>query len=263
MNHHQTARVAVVTGASGGIGMAIVRRFATQGYSLVLSALEASALDTAVEEARAMGVEAVGVAGDVRDRSLADDVVAQAVARFGKIDVLVGGAGASRLAAFPEVTDDDWDDLVDINLSSAFRMSRAVARQMISQGSGGSIVQIASIGYKSGGGNPAYGAAKGGVVSLCYAMAQRLGPHGITVNAVAPGIIDTDMVRSGFPGEAFDRLERGAKSHTPMRRLGQPEDVAGVIAFLASDDAKFVTGAVIPVTGGIELLPSIGSLAGN
>jgi 3-oxoacyl-[acyl-carrier protein] reductase len=243
--------------------MAIVRRFATAGYSLVLSALDASSLEVAVDEAHHLGVQAVGVAGDVRDRALAEKIVTEAVARFGTIDVLVGGAGASRLASFPEVSDDDWDDLVDINLSSAFRVSRAVARQMIAQGRGGSIIQIASIGYKSGGGNPAYGAAKGGVVSLCYAMAQRLGPHGITVNAVAPGIIDTDMVRSGFPGDAFDRLERGASARTPMRRLGKPDDVAGVIAFLASRDAQFVTGAVIPVTGGIELLPSIGSLAGT
>jgi 3-oxoacyl-[acyl-carrier protein] reductase len=165
------------------------------------------------------------------------------------------------LGSFPDISDDEWDELVDVNLSAAFRVAREVARRMLARKNGGAIIQISSIAHRSGGGHPAYGAAKGGLVTLCYALAQRLGPEGITVNAVAPGVIDTEMVRANFPGQAFERLERGAGAHTPLRRLGTAEDVAHLVAFLASERARFITGAVIPVTGGIELLPSIGALA--
>jgi len=255
-------RIALITGAAGGIGSAIARRLAADGYGLALTDRNAPVLETLAKGLAAQGVEVAALTGDVRDRALAERLAAFAAERFGRIDVLVGGAGASRLATFPDISDEDWDELVDINLSSAFRIARAVSRRMIAQGGGGgAIVQISSIAHRSGGGHPAYGAAKGGLVTLCYALAQRLGPEGITVNAVAPGVIDTDMVRGNFPGEAFARLERGAGAHTPLRRLGTADDVAELVAFLASERARFITGAVIPVTGGIELLPSIGALA--
>ena len=253
-------RIALITGAAGGIGSAIARRLAADGYGLALTDRNAPALETLAKHLAAQGTEVAALAGDVRDRALAERLAAFAAERFGRIDVLVGGAGASRLASFPDISDEDWDELIDINLSSAFRIARAVSRRMIAQG-GGAIVQISSIAHRSGGGHPAYGAAKGGLVTLCYALAQRLGPEGITVNAVAPGVIDTEMVRANFPGEAFQRLERGAGAHTPLRRLGTADDVAELVAFLASERARFITGAVIPVTGGIELLPSIGALA--
>ncbi len=132
-----------------------------------------------------------------------------------------------------EMEDGEWDSLVDLNLSAVFRLSKAAARQMIAQGGGGAIVHISSIAHANGGANLAYGAAKGGVATLTYGMAQQLGRHGIRVNAVAPGIIDTPMVRNGF-AQQFDALVAGAAARTPLGRLGRPEDVANVIAFLLS-----------------------------
>jgi 3-oxoacyl-[acyl-carrier protein] reductase len=254
-------RIALITGAAGGIGGAIARRLAADGYGLALTDRNAPALEALAKNLASKGNSVATLAGDVRERAFAPRLAEFAAERLGGVDVLVGGAGASHLAAFPDISDEEWEELVDINLSAAFRVAREVSRRMIAQGRGGAIIEISSIAHRSGGGHPAYGAAKGGLVTLCYALAQRLGPEGITVNAVAPGVIDTEMVRANFPGEAFRRLERGARAHTPLRRLGTADDVAELVAFLASERARFITGAVIPVTGGIELLPPIGALA--
>jgi len=254
-------RSALITGAAGGIGSAVARRLAAEGVSLTLTDRNAPALERLFAALAGVGATVAVLAGDVRERDFARRLADFASARMGRIDVLVGAAGASRLAQFPDIDDDEWEELVDVNLSAAYRVAREVTRCMLAQGRGGAIVEISSIAYRSGGGHPAYGAAKGGMVTLCYALAQRLGPFGITVNAVAPGVIDTEMVRTNFPGAAFERLALGAGAHTPLRRLGRAEDVAELVAFLALERARFVTGAVIPVTGGIELLPPIGALA--
>ena len=256
-------RCALITGAAGGIGSAVARRLAADGLGLALTDRNTPALERLASELVARGTAVVALAGDVRERDFARRLADFAAEKMSRIDVLVGAAGASRLATFPEITDAEWEELLDVNLSAAFRVAREASRCMIAQGKGGAIVEISSIAYRSGGGHPAYGAAKGGLVTLCYALAQRLGPAGITVNAVAPGVIDTDMVRANFPGGAFARLARGAGARTPLRRLGRADDVAELVAFLASERARFISGAVIPVTGGIELLPPIGALAGT
>lgn len=251
---------AIVTGASGGIGGATALVLAREGWDLVLNGLEPAALDAVADEARAAGAEVATLSGDVTDRDHPRAICDLALDRFGRIDGLVGGAGTSRPVSFHETSDEEWDRLVDINLSAHFRLAREVGRHMMGREGGGAIVEVSSISHRNGGGNVAYGAAKAGVVAMCYGMAQTLGPYGVRVNAVAPGVIDTTLVRSNFPGETFDRLVEGASARTPLRRIGKPEDVAEVIAFLLSDKAAFITGAVIPITGGIELLAPISAL---
>jgi 3-oxoacyl-[acyl-carrier protein] reductase len=252
--------VTLVTGASGGIGSALALSLAAAGHRLVLCGLDPAGLDAVAAEVAAAGGEAATLAGDVRERDFAQAAVDLATSRFGRLDHLVTGAGASRPVPLVEMEDDEWDKLVDINLSAVFRISKAAARQMIDQGEGGAIVHISSIAHANGGANLAYGSAKGGVATLTYGMAQQLGRHGIRVNAVAPGIIDTPMVRNGF-AQQFNALVEGAASRTPLGRLGRPEDVANVIAFLLSPGAAFVTGALIPITGGIEILSPISTIA--
>lgn len=252
--------VTLITGASGGIGGALASMLAAAGHKLVLTGLEAGVLDALSGEIARAGGEVVTLAGDVRDHALPQALIDLAVGRFGRIDNLVTAAGASRPVRMVEMEDDEWDRLVDLNLSAVFRVSKAAAKQLIAQGEGGAIVHISSIAHANGGANLAYGSAKGGVATLTYGMAQQLGPHGIRVNAVAPGIIDTPMVRGGFARQ-FNALVEGAAVRTPLGRLGRPEDVAAVIAFLLSPGAAFVTGALIPITGGIEILSPISTIA--
>jgi 3-oxoacyl-[acyl-carrier protein] reductase len=251
-----TDPVTLITGASGGIGSRLARLLAATGHRLVLTGLEAEPLAALAAELH----NAVPVYGDVRDRDLPAACISIALNTYGRLDNLVTGAGASRPCPLIEMDDEEWDRLVDINLSAVFRFSRAASRQMIAQGEGGAIVHISSIAYANGGANLAYGSAKGGVATLTYGMAQQLGRYGIRVNAVAPGIIDTPMVRGGF-ADAFEELVAGARFRTPLGRLGQPEDVAQVIAFLLSSGAGFVTGALVPITGGIEILAPISAIA--
>ncbi|MEF3302007.1 SDR family NAD(P)-dependent oxidoreductase [Paenibacillus sp. GYB003] len=240
-------KVVLVTGAGRGIGKAIARRFAAEGAKLaLLSDVEADLRQTA-DELAAEGVEAERYIVDVSDERRVEAAVAAAANRFGRIDVLVNNAGIAWEEPVLDIKPDRWKKIIDVNLNGMFWVAQATAKRMAEQG-GGAIVNMASTnGLVGEAGYAHYNASKGGVVLLTKTMAVELGCKGIRVNAVCPGYIQTPM------SEAIDDaefVERYVRDKIPLGRVGRPEDVAGVFAFLASDDAAFITGETIVVDGG-------------
>jgi NAD(P)-dependent dehydrogenase (short-subunit alcohol dehydrogenase family) len=246
-----TGKVAVVTGAANGIGAACARLFAASGASVALWDVdEPAALALAKEIAGATGdaSRTCAVRCDVSRRADVDAATAATVAAFGRIDILVNNAGIFRAADFLDITEDDWDAVLGINLKGAFLVGQAVARQMATTG-GGAIVNMSSVnGVMAIPSIASYNASKGGINQLTRAMALALADHGIRVNAVAPGTIATELAQRAVLGsaEAKDRI----LGRTPLRRLGEPSEIAAVCAFLASDAASYMTGEIVAVDGG-------------
>lgn len=236
-------KVVIVTGGASGIGLVTARTFAAEGARLVLGDVNAAALDTVAGE-----LGAVGQVVDVREYAQCERLVARAVDACGRVDVLVNSAGVGgipRLFVESAPDDGDWDAMLDINLRGTMHCCRAVAERMIAQRSG-RIVNLAS---EAGEGNEkrivVYGATKGGVIALTKGLAIELGRFGVTVNAVCPGVTRTPMT-----SYITDDMEREWARYYPLGRLGRPEDIAPMIAFLASAQASWITGQAISVNGG-------------
>lgn len=242
-------RVALVTGGSRGIGQATCRALAAKGASIVVHyRAQAEAAGTVVQAIRLSGGQAVALSADLIDPFDTDRMLAQAVAQLGKIDILVNNAGEMTDSSVEDLSDEDWEQALAVNLSSAFRCTRACIPLMKTNG-WGRIINVSSQAAYSGSANHAhYAAAKSGLLGLTYSLAKELGPSGITVNLVSPGRIVTDMLME----RAEDREEEWLKQ-TPLRRLGRAEEVAAAIAFLASEEAGYITGANLHVNGGLVM----------
>ena len=240
-------RVALVTGASGGIGEAICRRLAGDGCDVVLTDRRLEALEVNAAAVRDLGTDSLVALADVRDAEAVTHVVEAALDKFGRLDILVNNAGVTRDSLLLRMSDAQWDEVIDVDLGAAFLFMRAASRQMVRQRWGRIISMSSVVGVVGNVGQCNYAAAKAGLFGLTRSAAKELAGRNITVNAVAPGFVDTAMI-----GPLRDRLE-AMLERIPLGRLGQPEDVAGVVGWLASEAAAYVTGQVIVVDGGFTL----------
>jgi NAD(P)-dependent dehydrogenase (short-subunit alcohol dehydrogenase family) len=240
-------RGVILTGATGGIGAAVARGFATAGAKVMAVDLDQGRLDELVGTMDGSGH--VGVVADLRDLSTHTPLVERAVAELGEVYVLANLAAVlRRRGSLDEVTEDDWDLQHDINLKSAFFLARAAGKAMIAAGNGGRIILFSSQGWWTGGfgGSVAYASTKGGVTTMCRGLARTFGPHQITVNCVSPGQVNTPMLMTGLAPEIYESM----KKQTPLGYVAEPDELAGPVVFLASDHAKYITGATLNVSGG-------------
>ncbi len=248
-------RVVIVTGAARGIGAATARRFAEEGASVaVLDLDEAAAAETAGTLPVTDVARAIGVGVDVADAGAVQTAVARVVEELARVDVLVNNAGITRDNLLFKMTEDDWDAVIGVHLKGAFLMTREVQQHMV-KATYGRILNLSSVSALGNRGQANYSAAKMGIQGFTRTLALELGPFGINANAIAPGFIVTDMTdatarRVGMEPEAY---REAAASATPVRRVGQPDDIAAAAAFLCSDEASFITGQTLYVDGGAKV----------
>jgi 3-oxoacyl-[acyl-carrier protein] reductase len=244
-------RVAVVTGGARGIGAATAERLATDGLAVAVVDLDEAACADTVASITAVGGRAIAVGADVSDRTQVEAAVARIAAELGPPQVLVNNAGVTRDNLLFKMTDEDWDAVLGVHLRGAFLCSRAVQSYMVDR-RWGRIVNLSSTSALGNRGQANYATAKAGLQGLTKTLAIELGPFGVTVNAVAPGFIVTEMTAATAArvGVDFEQFQQAAAEQTPVRRVGQPIDVAHAISFFVSEGASFVSGQVIYVAGG-------------
>jgi len=243
-----TDKVALVTGSARGIGREIALNLAQKGAALLLTDIDEAGIQQLAEEISSLGYKALAVKADVSKTPDVENLVSQGMAHFGKIDVLVNNAGITRDNLIIRMKDEEWDQVLEVNLKSAFLLSRAVGKVMLKQKSG-KIINISSVvGLMGNPGQVNYAASKAGLIGLTKSLARELASRGITVNAIAPGFIKTIMTEK-LSQEARERLA----SAIPLGILGESWDVAQTVIFLASDSARYITGQVINVDGGMVM----------
>ena len=239
-------KVAVVTGAGRGLGEAAALRLAEEGAKVVPSDIDEAGARQTAEKVQAMGRESIAVKTDVSVRQEAEALMEITMKTFGRIDILVNNAGITRDTSLRKMTEDDWDHVIDINLKGSFNCAQFAAKHMVGQ-KYGKIINLSSRAYLGNPGQANYSSSKAGILGLTRSLALELGRHNINVNAIAPGMIRTPGVTSlGH----FEKIVERAIENTPLGRIGEPIDVANVILFLASEEADYITGDVIHVTGG-------------
>jgi NAD(P)-dependent dehydrogenase (short-subunit alcohol dehydrogenase family) len=241
-------RVALITGAGRGFGYAIAERFSEAGAHLGLNyRASAEGCNALVEAARARGGKAIAIQADVSDRPAVEAMVARTIAEFGRIDILVNNAGIMYLEPFSESSEEHWRREIEVNIIGSLRLAQAVIPHLIAQGSGRIInlsSQLALVGWERA---PVYSGTKGFILTWTKSLARELGQHGITVNAIGPGSIITDMNANVYPSQ---EAEQKRMSELPLRRFGSPRDVAECALFLASDAGNFLTGQMLGPDGG-------------
>lgn len=256
-----SGKVALVTGGGAGIGQSIVLALAQEGADLAIGDIDSAAAQAVARTVSEYGRRAVAVTADCGDVPSIHSMLATAVTELGRVDILVNNAGLTRTAGLLDVTEEDWDRINRVNAKGVFFCLQAAARQMIHQGGGGRIINIASIsgrGHKRSS-SPAYAASKGAVISLTKVAAQQLGVHDINVNAICPGPTRTELVdqimasRAASSGTTIDQIYADAKALIPLGRVNEPEDVAAMAVFLASPGARNITGQCYNVDGGLVM----------
>lgn len=242
-------KVALVTGGSRGIGKAIVLELAQAGCDLAINyAGNEQAAKAVAEEVEALGRKALVIQANVADSAAVENMIKQVIEQFGRLDILVNNAGITRDNLLMRMKEEEWDDVINTNLKGVFNCTKAVTRQMMKQRFG-RIINISSVvGALGNPGQTNYAAAKAGVVGLTKAAARELASRGITVNAIAPGFITTDMT-AALDDKTIEQLT----SQIPLARLGAPEDIAKAVRFLASEDASYITGQTLHIDGGMYM----------
>lgn len=241
-------KVSIITGAANGIGLATAIKFANEGAISVICDMNPAQVEDAVANVKALGGQAEGYVMNVTDRANIDDVVASVVAKHGRIDVLINNAGITKDARLVNMTEQQFDAVIDVNLKGVFSCTQAVVPHMIKAGKGAIVSASSVVGLYGNFGQTNYAATKFGVIGFTMTWARELGPKGIRVNAICPGFIETSIL-STIPEDVLKEL----RDHSWLKRLGKPEEMANIYAFLASDEASYINGIALEASGGITL----------